>query len=48
MAQFTSLEQMQNMNKSMEMSTANSMVGKIITGTNSDGNVIPLWNWHIL
>lgn len=40
MAQFTSLEQMQNMNKSMEMSTANNMVGKIVTGTNSDGDAV--------
>lgn len=36
MAQFTSLEQMQNMNSSMLSAQANSMIGKQITWTGSD------------
>ncbi|MEN6413188.1 MAG: flagellar hook capping FlgD N-terminal domain-containing protein [Veillonellales bacterium] len=39
MAQFTSLEQMQNMNSSMISTQANSMIGKQITWNGSDGQV---------
>ncbi|WP_094607604.1 hypothetical protein SPSIL_023080 [Sporomusa silvacetica DSM 10669] len=35
MAQFTSLEQMQNMNSSMQMSQASSMIGMKVTWTDS-------------
>lgn len=38
MAQFTSLEQMQNMNSSMMASQATSMIGKKITWEEVDGN----------
>lgn len=38
MAQFTSLEQMQNMNASMMASQATSMIGKKITWQEDDGN----------
>lgn len=38
MAQFTSLEQMQNMNASMMASQATSMIGKKITWEEADGN----------
>lgn len=39
MAQFSSLEQMQNMNTAMEASKATSMVGSLITWTDDSGNV---------
>ena len=41
MAQFTTLEIMENMGHSSEMTQASSMIGKVVTATNSDGdNVI--------
>lgn len=40
MAQFTSLEQMQNINKATEMNLATGMIGKVVTGTNEDGDAI--------
>lgn len=40
MAQFTSLEQMQNINKSTELNLATSMIGKIVTGTTENGDAV--------
>jgi flagellar basal-body rod modification protein FlgD len=39
MAQFTSLEQMQNMNSSMQMSQASSLIGMKVTWTDSNAEV---------
>jgi len=40
MAQFTSLEQMQNISKSVEMSQASNLIGKIVTANDEDGKAI--------
>ncbi len=37
MAQFTTLEQMQNLNKTQELNQANSLMGKIVAGSTASG-----------
>jgi flagellar basal-body rod modification protein FlgD len=39
LAQFSSLEQMQNLNKSVAMSQAASLIGKVVSYADSSGNV---------